>query len=107
MANDEHLSGTYRLALKALGVDAPPLKVGATDAEVTAALARRVSTTLAMVLTDLYLLDTRRRGTEPSTTLMEQFANEVPAAIEQQVMGSSGTPVEQLLEALLRAARTS
>lgn len=107
MTSDEHLAGTYRRALQALGVEAPLLKVGATDAEVTAVLARRVTTTLAMALTDLYLLDTRRRGTEPSKALVEQFAKEVPAALERQVQSSSGTPVEHLLEALLRAARTS
>lgn len=103
--NRKQIAEQYRLALKALDIDASPLSAGATDKEVTAVFIRRVSTLMAMTLTDLYVVDSEMRNDPPSEVLIAEFARKVPTAIEQQVLTSSGTPVERLLEALLSVAR--
>jgi hypothetical protein len=103
--NRKQIAEQYCLALKALDIDASPLSADATDEEVTAVFIRRVSTLMAMALTDLYLVDSEMRNDLPSEVLIAEFARKVPTAFEQQVLTGSGTPVERLLEAMLSAAR--
>lgn len=104
-AEPRRIAVSYELALKALGIDAVPLKPDATEGEVIRETIRRASVMLTMALTDLYLTEVRLRGTRPPEGLIEQFAKEVPRALEHQVANRYGTPVEKLLKAMLKATR--
>lgn len=104
LAEQRGIAAAYDLALKALGVNAVPLNSNMTEAEATLEITRRASTMLSMALIDLYLIESKLRGNEPSETLIEEFARKVPSALERQLVNRSGTPVEELLKALLGQA---
>lgn len=104
LAARRRVAASYNFALKALGFDAAPIRPNLTESQASMEIVRRASAILSMAVIDLYLAESQLRGSKPSEELIVAFAREVPAALEPQLARRQGTPVEDLMKALLRTA---
>jgi len=95
----------YGHAAEVLGLDPFPLADDTDAHEVTTAFALRVAQVLAKALVDMHIADVGLRGKEGPAESIAQTVMMLLPRIEDEHNQGRPTPVEDLLETLLRAAR--
>lgn len=98
-------ANSYGHAVEALGLDPFPLVDDTDGHEVTTAFAFRVAQVLAKALVDMHIADVGLRGKQGPADSIAQTVMMLLPGIEADHNNGKTTPVEDLLETLLRAAR--
>lgn len=95
----------YGHAAEALGLDPFPLADDTDGHQVATAFALRVAQVLAKTLVDMHVADVNIRGNQSPAEAIAQTVMKLLPSIEADLNEGRPTPVEDLLETLLRAAR--